>query len=380
MFDYEIMRVIWWVLLGVLLSGFAIMDGFDWGVLALLPIVAKKDTQKRVLLNSVGAVWEGNQVWIILGAGAIFAAWPTIYAVTFSGFYLAMLLVLLTMIIRPVGFKYRSKITHPFWRTAWDCALTFAGWVGPLVFGVAVGNVMLGVPFDFTADMHFVYRGTFFGLFTPWTLYCGVMAVALFVMQGAYYLMTKTSGDIYARARSVSRIATLVVLALFLAGGICVMHLNGYVLSQPVDHFAPSSPLNKLVATQQGQWLENFRQIHWLIIVPALGVIALLFALVAKKQSSMMQKLCLVLSSVGIFCVISTVGLSMFPFILPSSLNPNHSLLVWDASSSLMTLRLMLFATVIFLPVILAYTAWVYRVMRGKWGESDIEKNEQSVY
>ena len=147
--DYETLRVIWWVLLGVLLIGFAVMDGFDLGVGILLPFVARTDGERRVVVNAVGPVWEGNQVWLILGGGAIFAAWPLIYAVAFSGFYLAMLVVLLALILRPVGFKFRSKMPGTRWRATWDWLLFLGGFVPALIFGVAVGNALVGAPFTF---------------------------------------------------------------------------------------------------------------------------------------------------------------------------------------------------------------------------------------
>ncbi len=153
MTEYEILRFIWWALLGILLIGFAIMDGFDLGTAALLPFVARNDVERRVTINTVGPVWEGNQVWFILGGGAIFAAWPALYAASFSGFYLAMFLVLATLILRPAGFKYRSKVESPRWRTFWDYALFAGGIVPALVFGVAFGNLFEGVPFGFDGDL-----------------------------------------------------------------------------------------------------------------------------------------------------------------------------------------------------------------------------------
>ena len=149
---FDVLRVIWWLLLGVLLTGFALTDGFDMGVGALIPFVGKSDAERRVAINTVGPVWEGNQVWFILGGGAIFAAWPPLYAVSFSGFYLAMFVILAALILRPVGFKYRSKRDSATWRNAWDWALFVGGAVPALIFGVAMGNVLQGVPFHFNAE------------------------------------------------------------------------------------------------------------------------------------------------------------------------------------------------------------------------------------
>ena len=190
--DYATLRVIWWGLMGVLLIGFALTDGWDMGVAAMLPFVARTDVERRMVINTVGPTWEGNQVWFILGGGAIFAAWPFVYAVSFSGFYLAMFLVLAALILRPVGFKYRSKRPGAAWRERWDWALFIGGFVPALVFGVAVGNVLRGVPFRLDGDLRAFYDGTLLGLFTPFTLVCGLLSVAI----GVFLLLTSGTADI----------------------------------------------------------------------------------------------------------------------------------------------------------------------------------------
>lgn len=184
--DYETLRVIWWLLLGILLIGFAVMDGFDLGVAMWLPWLAKTDIERRILINSIGATWEGNQVWFILGGGAIFAAWPALYALSFSGFYFAMLLVLLALILRPVGFKYRSKLADPRWRSFWDYALFVGGFVPALIFGVAIGNVLQGVPFHFDEYLRPFYTGSFLDLLNPFALLCGLLSVLMLAMHGAF--------------------------------------------------------------------------------------------------------------------------------------------------------------------------------------------------
>ena len=192
--SYEILRIIWWLLLGVLLGGFAIMDGFDLGTAALLTFVGRSDVERRVAINSVGPVWEGNQVWFILGGGAIFAAWPALYAASFSGFYLAMFLVLAALIIRPVGFKFRSKLENPRWRSWWDWALCIGGIVPPLVFGVAFGNLFEGVPFGFDADLRMQSDISLWSLLNPFALLCGLVSLAMILMHGAAWLNYKTRG------------------------------------------------------------------------------------------------------------------------------------------------------------------------------------------
>ena len=218
--DYETMRIIWWALMGVLLIGFALTDGFDLGTAALLPFVGRNDEERRLVINTIGATWEGNQVWFILGGGAIFAAWPLVYAVSFSGFYLAMFLVLASLILRPVGFKYRSKHDDPKWRKRWDWALFVGGFVPALVFGVAVGNVLLGAPFRLDGDLRSFYDGGLLGLFTPFSLLTGLLSVAMLVLHGAGWLSLKLeSGPVLDRARAYGRTAAVLAILLFLAGG-----------------------------------------------------------------------------------------------------------------------------------------------------------------
>src|SRR5579872_7118043 len=213
--SYEALRVTWWVLLGVLLIGFAAMDGFDMGVGALLPFVARTDLERRVAINTVGPVWEGNQVWLILGGGAIFAAWPALYALSFSGFYLAMFLVLLALILRPVAFKYRSKKPGLAWRTRWDWALFVGGVVPALIFGVAVGNALLGVPFHLTPDLRPIYEGNLFGLLNPAALYCGLVSLSMLIMHGAAWLAFKAEGAVADRAKAIGLRAAIAAAVLF---------------------------------------------------------------------------------------------------------------------------------------------------------------------
>lgn len=377
--DYETLRIIWWILLGLLLIGFAVMDGFDLGIGMLLHRVAHNDQERRIVLNTIGPVWEGNQIWLILGAGAIFAAWPDIYAVSFSGFYFAMLLVLLALILRPVGFKYRSKLKNPTWRSVWDAGILISGLVPALLFGVAVGNVLQGVPFHFDDHLRAFYTGTLVQLLNPFALLCGLLSVSMLTMHGGTFLAMKTDGIIQARAKTAARLFAIFTMLFFgLAGVMIIYQVPGFLLSSPIPFDGPSNPLHKQVAAQIGAWILNFQHFHWLLIAPLCGFIgAALNILLVHFQY---YKFSWLMSAVSIAGIISTVGVSMFPFILPSSTNPNMSLLVWDASSSHLTLFIMLIATVIFLPIIILYTSWVYHVLRGKVTSDYVDQNQQNVY
>ena len=378
--DYEILRVIWWLLLGVVLIGFAVTGGFDLGTGALLPFVAKTDIERRVVINSIGPVWEGNQVWLILGGGAIFAAWPPLYAVSFSGFYLAMFATLFALILRPVGFKYRSKRESTAWRTGWDWALFIGGFVPALIFGVAIGNVLQGVPFHLNDDLRIFYDGTtLFELLNPYAILCGLVSVAMLVMHGAAWLVLKTDGPVAVRARGFGSIAALATTVLFALGGVFLwLGIDGYRFTSEVVTDGPSNPLSKTVEVAGGVWFANYAAHPWMMLAPALGLVFPLVAFVLLRARR--EVLALLSSSLAIFGIIATVGLTMFPFILPSSVDPKSSLTVWDASSSHMTLFIMLVVALIFIPIIVAYTSWVYRVLWGKVDEKAIRDDSGHAY
>lgn len=378
MFDYEVLRIVWWLLLGVLLIGFAVFDGFDLGVAILLPFVAKNDEERRVAINTVGPVWEGNQVWFILGGGAIFAAWPYVYAVAFSGFYFAMFVVLSALILRPVGFKYRSKLESTCWRAFWDWGLFVGGLVPALVFGVAIGNVLQGVPFHFDDNLRAFYTGSFWALFNPFALLCGLTSVAMLTMHGGAYLVTKTDNSVQQRARRFAVIAAVMTIIFFVLGGLWVQHgVMGYHFTSAVTMDGPSNPLLKTVGAQSGGWTQHFAENQLLWLVPTAGFFAMvLFTMVVQAK----EKLAFFLSTVAVASIIATVGVTMFPFILPSSSNPSMSLTVWDASSSLLTLAIMLMVTVVMMPIILMYTRWVYGVLRGKVTKQYLRENSDMMY
>ena len=376
--DYTTLRLVWWLLLGVLLIGFAMTDGFDMGVAALLPFVARTNTERRVAINTIGPTWEGNQVWFILGGGAIFAAWPPLYAISFSGFYLAMFVVLAALILRPVAFKYRSKRDDPTWRARWDLALFVGGAVPPVIFGVAVGNVLQGAPFRLTDDLMPLYDGFFIALLDPFSLMCGLTALAMLVMHGGAWLGLKADGAVARRGRICGAIGAVATIVLFAACGVVLaLFVDGYRLVGPVVTDGPSNPLLSEV-TRGGSWLVAYDERPWIVVAPALGFVGAAGAFVGLLLR--WPGLTFLSSGLSIFGVISTVGLTMFPFILPSSVMPNASLTVWNASSSHMTLFIMLVSTLIFLPIVLVYTAWVYRVMWGRVTEKDVTDHAESVY
>ena len=365
MLDYETLRVIWWLILGTLLIGFAVMDGFDLGVGIIFRFIGRSDEERRAVLESVEPVWEGNQVWFILGGGAVFAAWPLLYAASFSSLYLAMFLILIALILRPVGFTFRNKIPDLRWRNFWDWTLLIAGAAPALLFGVAVGDLFLGVPFHFDELMRPVYTGGFFNLLQPYALLAGVVSLAMLVLHGASYAALKVGEPMSGRAASIGRAAGLAFVIAFVAAGAWVATgLDGHRIVSGADPLGPSSPLLKSVAVTPGAWLDNYREHQVLWLAPAIALLAAMMAWVLLRSGR--PGAAFVCSALTIKATILTAGIALFPFLMPSSSDPDQGLTIWDASSSAKTLFIMLLVVIVFLPIVLAYTAWVFRVLKGK--------------
>lgn len=363
--DYETLKIIWWGLVGILLIGFAATDGYDLGTATLLPFIARTDRERRLVINAIAPTWEGHQVWLITGGGALFAAWPFVYAISFSGFYLAMFVVLAALILRPVGFKYRSKLESPKWRSSWDWALFVGGAVPALIFGVALGNVLQGVPFSIDSTLRANHEGGLLGLLNPFGLLAGLVSVAMLVMHGAAYLGTKIEhGTVLDRAITVGRWAAIAMIALYAVAGVWLaLGVAGFRIDGAIDAGGPANPLRKEVSIAVGAWMDNYSRYPWMIIAPVLGFAGagLAWLMLGKRPG-----LAILGSGLSIAGVVGSVGASMFPFILPSSKMPAASLTVWDSSSSHLTLFIMLIAVIVFLPIVLIYTSWVIKVLWGR--------------
>ena len=373
--DYETLKVIWWLFVGVLLIGFAVTGGFDMGVGTLLPFVGRSDAERRVVINTIGPTWDGNQVWLITAGGAIFAAWPLVYAAAFSGFYVALILTLFALILRPVGFEFRSKIADPRWRATWDWGLFVGGAVPAIVFGVAFGNLLQGVPFRYDDTMRVSYSGGFFGLLNPFGLIAGVLSLAMLVMHGGTYLQLRTDGEILARARRYTRIAAILVIVLFAAAGLWVAtSLGGYRITQMPDAGGVFTPLAKTVERAAGAWMQNYGRYPWMWLAPAAGLAGAVLAVVLRGGTAFLA------SGSSVAGIILTAGFSMFPFVMPSSLDPRVSLTAWDAVSSHRTLQIMFWVVVIMLPVVIVYTGWVYSVLRGKVTVERVREQTHTAY
>lgn len=376
--DYEILRFIWWVLIGVLFIGFAIMDGYDLGTANLLPFMSKNDTERRIMINAVAPHWDGNQVWLITAGGALFAAWPTVYATAFSGFYWAMVLVLFALLIRPMAFDYRSKLPNTHWRNAWDWGLFVSGIVPSLVFGVGFGNIFVGFEFDLDGFMRSSFSGSFFDLLNPFSLLCGVVSAAMLTMQGAVWQKMRSGEPIRHRATIVARYSAIVTIVAFALAGVWVTQINGYEVVSMVDTNGPSNPLGKTVVMSEGAWLNNYSNYPITMIAPVLGFLgAIGVVILSGTKRDGLNFTCSSLAQAGI---IMTAGFSLFPFVLTSSTDPSYSLTLWDATSSYLTLAIMTGVAAVFVPIVLGYTIWCFYKMWGRMTAEQIEQDGHSLY
>jgi cytochrome d ubiquinol oxidase subunit II len=369
-FEYETLKLIWWIFIGVLLIGFAVMDGFDMGVAAWLPFLGKSDEERRVIINTIGPTWEGNQTWLVTAAGAIFAAWPLVYAAAFSGLYVALLLVLFALFFRPVGFDYRSKLPSTRWRNTWDWALFAGGAVPALVFGVAFGNLLLGLPFHYDNTLRSFYTGGFWQLLNPFALLCGAVSLSM---------LLRCDGTVQKRAQHAAFFSGIFCTVAFALAGVWVAYgMDGYAITSVQDANIALNPLAKSVAKSAGGWLTNYHTYPWMMLAPIAVFIGIFLALISAKMKN--ERTAFLFSSLSIAGIILTAGFSMFPFIMPSSTDPISSLTIWDAVSSKKTLGIMFIVTIIFLPLIMVYTSWVYRVLRGKVTVQSIKDNTHTAY
>lgn len=372
--DYETLKIIWWCIAGVLMVGFALTSGWDLGIAALLPLVGRNDAERQAMIDVVAPFWDGSQVWLITFGGALFAAWPLAYATAFSGLYLAILLVLFALIIRPGGFEYRAKLQDPRWRSTWDMVVCLGGAAPALLFGVAFGNVMQGVAFQFDADLRLEGFGSFFKVLNPFALVCGMVSLTMLLAHGAAYLRMKTTDPMRSTAWGFMQGALFLYALTFALGGILMITMvNGYQLLSAPPPNVVATPLMQHVQRGPGLWLSNYHAHPLLWLLPAGALASCLSAWLLGRQGH--DRLAVGATGLMITATIATAGMAMFPFVLPSATHPDHSLTAWNVVSSQRTLTIMLLAVVVLLPMVLLYTGWVYRVMRGR-----IEPGRSGMY
>ncbi len=333
MAENDVLQAAWFLLVGVLLVGYAILDGFDLGVGMQHLVTARTDQERRTLMTSIGPVWDGNEVWLVVAGGSLFAAFPKVYATTFSGFYLAFMLVLAALMLRAVSIEFRSKMEGRRWRTAWDVAFSVGSLVPAVLFGVAIGNVMRGIPLDGNGD----YRGTFAGLLSPFALAVGLLSASIFLAQGSLWLMLKTEGAVAARARWVAGVGITATLGLWIA------------LTTWSRVEAP------------GLWNAFGGILPW--AAPALVAAGLAASAVGLRAGR--TGLAFLGTSSAIAGLVATFGLGLWPNLVPAR-GTGEPLTVAGTASSDLTLTVMLVVAHIGMPLVIAYTVWVYRAFRGK--------------
>lgn len=376
MIDYAALKLIWWLFIVALFVLFFIFGGRDFGACILLPWMGKNDLQRRLIINSIGSTWEGNQVWLVTAGGALFAAWPLVYATAFSGLYYAFLIVLMSLILRPPGFDFRGKLESSSWRSLWDYSLFVSGIVPALIFGVGLGNLFLGLPFYFDETMRSHYEGSFFQLLTPLTVGFGLASIILLAFHGGVFLQAKVGASVLGAIKRTNILLGAIFVFLFIALGAWVVKLSGFEINAIQDVHTAFLPVQKTVSVVSQGWSHNYNQFPVLWGFPIATMVIMLIAIFSTAID--FPKVAFTLSSLAITTALSTAAIALFPFILPSSLNPNHSLTIWDAVSSHRTLFYMFVVAIFFLPIILGYTFWVFRVLRGRLTENELLSNKSS--
>lgn len=381
MIDYQVLQVVWWVLMGFILILYATTAGFDMGITMIMPFF-RKETHRRIALNVSAPTWDGNQTWIVFAGGGLFVVWPVVYTTAFSGMYAAILLILMPFFFRPPGYDYRSKIDSHCWRRSWDLGLFISSFCPVFIFGLIFGNCLLGFPFHFNAfSMEEIYTGDFGGLLSIFGIICGLTSVSMIIMHGAAWLWRRTEGDLKATARSIHHFFIWTSIILFSIGGYWVMsHISGYVLvSQPLnpDEF----PLHNVVSSYLGAWTKNFHAHPWKYYPAIITYVAFLFSFLMNRLRK--YNAAYWASAFVVGGIVATVGATLFPFIMPSSTNPNQSLTIWNSTSSQYALNIMLYVGVILLFIIAAYKAFAYRSVWGKKhtvSEQDLRENDHTFY
>jgi cytochrome d ubiquinol oxidase subunit II len=325
------LQITWFVLWAVLWAVYFMLDGFVLGAGMLQAVVGKTDAERRVVINTLGPVWDGNEVWLITAGGATFAAFPTTYALMFSYLYTALLLLLFALIVRGVAFEFRGKLDGPGWKAGWDRAIQVTGFLPALLFGVAFGNIFLGLPMTAAG-----YQGTFFGLLNPYAIFTGVLFVLLFLQHGALYLAVKTAGEMSERAARTAVVLWPIVL----------VAAAGFLVWTP---FATTLD-------------DNYVAHPALFAVPLLAVVALTLVRIFSAQDKPFHAF--FASCATILLVVATGVIGLFPNLIPSSIDPSASLTIYNSSSSQYTLKIMTVVAFIFVPIVIAYKIWVYRIFR----------------
>lgn len=381
MLDYIFLKIAWWLIMGMVLIIYATTAGYDAGITMIMPFL-RRETDRRIVLNTSAPVWDGNLSWIVFAGGGLFVVWPVVYSTAFSGMYAAMLCILWSLFFRPTGFDYRGKINHHRWRRFWDAGLLISGGLPVFIFGVAMGNCLIGFPFYFdTTTFQNYYTGNFFGLLNGFALLSGVASVLMVLMHGSVYMQQHTEGGLRALGRKLFFIFSILLFVCFSIAGLYIaFRMSGYTLiASPED--ATLYPANNIVSYTKGAWLASYLVYPWKYYPPIIAYVALLVAWLANYFRRIV--LCFWASAFTVGGMIATVGATLFPFLMPSSIMPSQSLTVWNSTSSQYALNIMLYVASILFVVIFIYKIFAFRTIWSKKHtitEKDLEENEHTFY
>jgi len=385
-FDLQTLQLIWWALVGVVLILYATTAGFDFGVTLLMPFLKRKakfaenDAERRVILNTIAPTWDGNQTWLVFAGGALFVIWPSVYAATFSGMYFLMMMILWSFFLRPTGFDYRGKLPSHTWRSTWDWALFLSALLPVFSFGLIIGNLFIGLPIAYDPIlMRSFYFGSFFGLFHVFPVVCGLAALAMCLMHGTAHLNRRTDGSLKIYFQRLNTQFIWIFLLLVTVAGFMLTRIPGYVLAGMSAH-PLAEPFNNITLVIPGGWWMVLKTHYWKWI-PVVGVY--LFALLTLYTQKKNASLSFWMSALAVASTVTLFGVGLFPFVLPSSVNPQQSLTLWSASSAQFTLMGMFYFAVVLLVIIVAYKFWGYHALWGKkatLSTKDVEKQDHTFY
>lgn len=361
MFDYETLRLIAWLAIAILIIVFAIIDSHDMGVGILLPFLGDTDSERLTMISYISPQWNGSQVWLISSAAAIFAIWPAVYTIAFPGLYWAALLLLFALLLRPIAFGYRTKISTSQWRRCWDWTIFAGSAIPAILIGTAFGNLLLGIPFRLDSMMRATYEGNFFRLLHPFALLCGIVSLSLLVLQGSSVLAYRARGNLQISAIKAGRIAGLSLLLCLTITGIWVCSLKGIIIDTMPGYNGIMTALMKTAYTETGAWFNNYQQYPILWSVPAL--VYIMITLTLYLQSVSKTAWACFTSTIAIAATVMTAVIVLYPFVLPSSIDPAMSITLWDGSASYYSLVIVLLVAFIVIPAIVTYSARSYYVM-----------------
>ncbi|QJC35687.1 cytochrome d ubiquinol oxidase subunit II [Enterobacteriaceae endosymbiont of Donacia sparganii] len=381
MLNYEFLCVIWSIIIGILITGFIITDGLDMGVGILLFIIGKNNIERRIMINTIAPHWDGNQVWLITTGGALFAAWPIVYATIFSHFYIVMLLLLISLFLRPVGFEYRSKIKNKIWQKICDICISIGSIIPPIIIGIALGNILQGIPFYMDKYYHIYSEKNFLKLFNFSSIIISITTLFLVINHAASYLQIRIKDyNLNSRLNLILKLSSILLIIFFILSLVNILFfMKGYKINLFIYKKMNNIFLkNNNIIYENKAWMSNFKNHIYLYIIPLTSIVLPFLTFL----SSIFKKFIItfICSSLTIISIILTLGIIMFPFIIPSNIKPYQSLTIWNATSSKLTLNIMLYIVIIFMPIVLAYTFWCYKKMFFYINKEKIKKKSNFYY